>query len=1704
MNRLICCFWLFLGMAGFGAVQKAHASSSSECVTPPGFMSGQVNCITGEYQEEFTDLVLKGPYPLAIKRIFTDRFDGAQNEIPSWQFNHGNFFSNKEQKTSVQLENFQAQYTFDNEHRLASIRIVSSDGTEVFHEITLDRSTGGELSLKTLDGRKLRYFYSTNDPSRNAHNILIDRVIFPDERYIDYSYRKHPLERKYLISKIETSGGGYIETDYYDNKYNNAGGELVTIENPLTDFRIGRVKQQKAPTGPQGSPEIFQTFFYEPGKTLVRDALGNEKVYTYMPDGLPSSVEWWERSRTGKKLVKKMRVYWTGPEEGPCKMKGYCLEDGEGAVKFLKTLKFDLYGNIIQETYYGNLTGASQDSLKLSPSGDPIGNDLEKCQITYRFTPPSDCLPSKLVEKIDEKGLITRYFYHEDSGKLKGLILCNKERNFIRQFFRYDENGLLTESVTDDGQSDEEEDTTQITERKITRYKRVEENHAKGSLAESTETALDISSGSEVLVKRTIYCYDAFGNLAREEVVSEEGAPLLVKEWEYDLSGRIIRSFDSTKGDTIFVHNEAGKVKEEISIPVEGEAVKKTFLYDNASRLIKITEESGERVLTQSYTYNALGQKTASIDEYGNETHYEYDSVGNLRAISYPLVASADGRLLRPREEYEYDILGNRTKSRDPKGYETETRYNIRGKPVFIFYPDGSTEEMVYTKEGCLKEKKERNGLKTHFSYDQLSRIVKKELISEAGVPLSESSYRYSSFHLIEGDEKGKESRYTYNPQGNLQSVMIVGPKGSKKIEYEYDESGRVLVKKEWAGDSFLTATYTERDQAGRVINERIEDFAGRVIKNQAFKLPGGGKGKETPSFKEEITQAHGCRQISRICVDAEGNITETTFDSLRRPIRKKVKNSFGEVLEKTEYSYDLAGNKTKETHDVLFKGVKKEEFTIAWRHGPMNRIEEIEEVSENGFVRKTEYHYGPTGLLEWISKPDGESISTYYNDWGKPRRVKSSDETVDYAFEYDLNGNIVEAIDLIKGTATLREYDDEGLVVRETLGNGLLMNYAYDIKGRKTKTILPDATEIAYEYDALSLRAVKRINRFGDVLYAHEYTAFDEEGRVISESLPGDLGERYTDYDDSGRAVAIETPYFTDEYLAFSENCHGPRKRRTEDKGGVTEIEYAYNYKGYLFSDSTWNLEEYAYDTLGNRVKGSESSYEYSGGNLLLGSDGNKFGYDANGNLISKTDIDGEQYRYLYDALNRLTKVLKNDELIAEYIYDPFHRRISKITPQEGGSHHKMHVKYLFEGSNELGSLSEDGKINELRLLGSGKGAEIGAAIAIEINGKPYLPLHDLTGSQRGLVSFKEKKVVEYYRYNAFGEERIFSDADKALSPWRFSGKRVDSETGFVYFGRRFLDTSQGRWITLDPLGYQDGPNRYLYVNNNPISNQDLYGLFIFGDLFTSIWEGLQSIFAFKNELVETLQTHANYPRFVEGEMTTLMEATVGKGLLGLAGFYGEKWEEGVYGQGEAASNVRITLINGISNIRSYLSESMEHILRTHGGTNIHYIFRPTEGWCWDLIKAFMTKMGLVSTYAEKLAAKWKTLIQEMGGPGGGGLIIHYCHSLGGTDTATAAGLLSPEERKMIRVFSFGSATMITPALGFESATNFVSLRDGVSLFDPLGIIYGALSDDSNIAFVGTLFGPPLIDHMLGSETYSEILRMLGLMFMKTCANGS
>lgn len=68
------------------------------------------------------------------------------------------------------------------------------------------------------------------------------------------------------------------------------------------------------------------------------------------------------------------------------------------------------------------------------------------------------------------------------------------------------------------------------------------------------------------------------------------------------------------------------------------------------------------------------------------------------------------------------------------------------------------------------------------------------------------------------------------------------------------------------------------------------------------------------------------------------------------------------------------------------------------------------------------------------------------------------------------------------------------------------------------------------------------------------------------------------------------------------------------------------------------------------------------------------------------------------------------------------------------------------------------------------------------------------------------------------------FDDGDQttAANRYAYDGRDFDPEVGLQYNRARHYDPEMGRWINLDPIGFEDGANLYRYVGNGPCNLTD------------------------------------------------------------------------------------------------------------------------------------------------------------------------------------------------------------------------------------------------------------------------------------------
>jgi RHS repeat-associated protein len=82
-------------------------------------------------------------------------------------------------------------------------------------------------------------------------------------------------------------------------------------------------------------------------------------------------------------------------------------------------------------------------------------------------------------------------------------------------------------------------------------------------------------------------------------------------------------------------------------------------------------------------------------------------------------------------------------------------------------------------------------------------------------------------------------------------------------------------------------------------------------------------------------------------------------------------------------------------------------------------------------------------------------------------------------------------------------------------------------------------------------------------------------------------------------------------------------------------------------------------------------------------------------------------------------------------------------------------------------------------------------------------------------------------YHYGPYGEGTNWTPADALTgNPFRYTGRRVDPETGLYYYRARYYSPAVGRFLQTDPIGTKDDLNLHAYVYNDPIDRTDPSGM--------------------------------------------------------------------------------------------------------------------------------------------------------------------------------------------------------------------------------------------------------------------------------------
>ncbi|WP_338749318.1 RHS repeat-associated core domain-containing protein [Bacillus sp. FJAT-52991] len=694
------------------------------------------------------------------------------------------------------------------------------------------------------------------------------------------------------------------------------------------------------------------------------------------------------------------------------------------------------------------------------------------------------------------------------------------------------------------------------------------------------------------------------------EQPSTTGETIPVTEYAYDIATYTSEVTDPEGGVTNYKMND-NYVIQSITDPL-GDTIEYMEMDTNFNPK-KIKDAKGYITNKQ---YDSKGNVLEEKDPKGNITTYTYDEYSNMKTMT-----DAKGTTT-----YIYNTKGDLIGLKDPAGNLTQYEYDEYGNKTSTIFPDGSKE---------------------FYTYDQLNNYQKTAVdpLGRTTVTLTDALGNVTSIK----DPKGNTTFFTYDQRQLLTSV-----KDAKNhvTSYGYDENGNKTTITNAAG-KVVTMTYNDQNQLisrkeplGETTSLSYDDNGNlKTIKNPVDAV-------KTITIQNEYDAANQLKSVSANGVkkwsyqyDSNGNVEKVTDETTQQA--KVLEYDANENLKKETkgnqsitYGYNAA-------NELISAKLSSNTDVVEQSYG-LNANSQLEKISRNG-MEQVDLKYTKNGLPDMMTYVNGVATDLDYDTAQQLKTLsvkRGTNNLLSESFDYDDNGNIT-AVTSSQGNRSYT-YDELNQLKSQTLSDGTVESYEYDVVGNRTKktTVKNGQTQVtnythnannqlttvngqAYTYD-------KSGNRVKDDQYTYIYNAFDE--LVEIKTLSGQTVATYT-YDEQGRRTSKTVNGETTNY----HYNQGINVLFETNKSGKITAEYSYDQSGFPLT-MTKNGQTYYYVLNGH--KDVVALTDASGSTVA------SYEYDAWGNILSQSGTMAEANPYRY-AGYRYDKETHFYYLMARY-YEP------------------------------------------------------------------------------------------------------------------------------------------------------------------------------------------------------------------------------------------------------------------------------------------------------------------------------------------------------------------------------------------------------------------------------------------------------------------
>lgn len=880
-----------------------------------------------------------------------------------------------------------------------------------------------------------------------------------------------------------------------------------------------------------------------------------------------------------------------------------------------------------------------------------------------------------------------------------------------------------------------------------------------------------------------------FDNLNRplvtelREALSNGGAWLPLTRREYDDAANAETTFDARGNPTL-------KVRDELQRPRR---------VTDVLRHASILEYDGVNL-------------RATTDALGRRTEYTYDRLHRpLRTAEFGTNATA-----QTVTSVEYRDTQRAVVTTDPRGLRTVVEKDALDRPIRTLRSGGDlaarygrdpliTEERGFDASGNLVRVTDGDGRVTEHRYDGADRRI--ETTTGAGSPVAGTR------------------TFTLDKVGNaigIKDARVHG--GAADLRQTFDARYRLVAIENALGE--ITRFHhdaedhriEQQDPLGWITRYEYDELGALVAVDESGRAVAGDAGITRFRFDEN-------RNLVAV-QDADGNLVTAAFDALNRPTNRLQHTRPGTLG-------PGAGRR-----DATGGGAP---LVWSYRHDPGHRPSGL--TDPRG--QRVEFRYDHRDrLTDRIYTDHAERIGANPAAF-QPLRIH---------YDYDANGNPTNVVETKQGLAgtvvesTTTRFDalDRPVErVRHAFDDpaGRRLEYAYDVAGNRTRRAVSGGRLTTYTFDER--------HRLRHVVSDAAAAALT----TIYSWLPDDLLERI-DYPGGARSVraydaADRLTGLTNtapggsilSAFAYRYDAHGNRVEETQlhpalspaarqtryeydrldrltriDNGPGLAVRYAYSKNGNRVSETGHDpvtgaalQRQFLYTALPNRP-----GTTYNGVNtltriedLLVPAQSVDFEYDPNLNQVAR--IEGQTRRaFRFDIRDQMI-LADTDSGITRFDYSHQRRRLRKV-------HADIETRYLDDDGAVVGEYGDAAAAHALRVQYEGGGGLLGRGV----NGPAGMAfeyyLTDALGSVADLVD-AQGVALQHYQYDPWG--RVAAQSGPGTNPRQFTGHYRDAETGLHYFGARYYDDEQARFLSQDPREGQPAEprslHRYLYAFGNP-----------------------------------------------------------------------------------------------------------------------------------------------------------------------------------------------------------------------------------------------------------------------------------------------